>query len=111
MSPFEYADVPTPTPGPDWQQMAEDTRCTLVQSVLSEKAAGALDLLRVVEAHPDGQVIFELLSPLTADQRGTFLLDVEVLLKERLDPALSVWLSPFDDKNKLRKLRGIKVKS
>ena len=36
---------------------------------------------------------------------------LEKKLKEHIDQGLSVWLEPIGDKSKLRKLRGVEVKS
>lgn len=67
--------------------------------------------LDIVEAKEDGQVIVQFAVPEGADTRGSILLDFEEMLKLKLDPSLTVWLEPLGDKNSLRNLRGIEVKS
>jgi len=47
---------------------------------------------------------------LPASERGPFLLDLEDYLRE-IDQALVVWLQPLGDRNSLRNLRGIEVKT
>jgi hypothetical protein len=59
----------------------------------------------------DGQIIVKLLETVSADKRGTLLLNLEDYLKESIDAGLVLWLEPFGDRNSLRNLRGIEVKS
>lgn len=68
-------------------------------------------ILEIVEAKLDGQVIVNLLEPVPANKRGTLLLDLEAYLKESIDPGLVIWLDSLGDRNSLRNLRGIEVKS
>lgn len=67
--------------------------------------------IKVAEAKENGHVILELTQPLGPEKRGTFLLDLEQHLKDSIDQGISVWLAALGDKNSLRNLRGIKVKS
>ena len=46
-----------------------------------------------------------------ASERGILLLDLEQLLKNKIDQGITIWLEPVGDKSKLRNLRGIKIKS
>jgi hypothetical protein len=48
---------------------------------------------------------------MSASERGTFLLDLESLLKSQIDNGINIWLEPIGDKNSLRNLRGIEVKN
>lgn len=41
--------------------------------------------------------------------RGALLLDAEAMLRAEIDPAITVYLQPAQDKNALRKLRGVVV--
>lgn len=111
MPTLEYVNAKTPTPESAWVDLSDDERAALVTKVLGARYADALELLKLVETKADGQVIFQLPGELSADKRGGLLLDVEDVLKDGIDAGLTVWLSPLGDKNKLRKLRGIEVKS
>lgn len=106
-----YAAMDTPTPETVWCQLSDDERLALVGNVVSAKMSMASNMLAIVEAKGDGQVIVKLLEPVPADKRGTLLLDLEALLKESIDPGLVVWHVPFGDRSSLRNLRGIEVKS
>jgi hypothetical protein len=106
-----YAFTDTPTPGHAWSQLSDTERCALVENTVARKMAFSTNILKIVEAKSDGQVIVKLLEPVPADQRGTLLLDLEAFLKESIDQGLVVWLEPFGDRSTLRNLRGIEVKS
>ncbi|MHB1141714.1 MAG: hypothetical protein ACYC1T_08155 [Sulfuricaulis sp.] len=69
------------------------------------------NVLVIAAAKEDGQIIVNLTEPLAAGKRGQLLLDLEAFLKESIDPGLAVWLEPLGDRNSLRNLRGIEVKS
>lgn len=100
---LEHAFVDTPTPGPAWLAMTREERMRAVDLRFTQ--------ITVKDARADGQVIVELWDALPANERGTRLLDYEECLKDAVDPALVVWLETQDDKNSLRKLRGIEIKS
>ena len=106
-----YANTDTPTPGHAWCQLTDDERRALVNKTVGANMASSSQILVIVEAKLDGQVIVNLLEPVPADKRGTLLLDLEAFLKESIDPGLVVWLEPLGDRNSLRNLRGIEVKA
>lgn len=106
-----YANTETPTPESAWCQLSENARLALVNNTVAVNTAFSNKTLIAVEAKLDGQVIIRLLETVSADKRGTLLLDLEAFLKESIDPGLVVWLEPFGDRSSLRNLRGIEVKS
>ena len=106
-----HANTATPTPDPAWRQLSDDERLALVNNTVSAKITSSNKILVIVEAKSDGQGIINLLEPVSADKRGTLLLDLEAFLKESIDPGLVVWLEPLGDRNSLRNLRGIEVKA
>ncbi|MCQ8127901.1 hypothetical protein [Methylomonas rivi] len=106
-----YAGAETITPGKAWCEMSDAARLTCVNNTMAAYAAFPNTVLVAIEAKQDGQVIIRLLEPVSADKRGTLLLDLEFFLKESIDPGVVVWLEPFGDRNSLRNLRGIEVKS
>lgn len=99
----------TPTPATSWVTMSDAARLEVVRNVVQESPSAHLIL--IAEARADGQVILSFTEPVAADVRGGLLLDLEAFLKETIDPGLAVWLEPLGDKNSLRNLRGIEVKS
>ena len=106
-----YANTETPTPGHAWCQLTEAERLALVNKAVGDKMGSLNKTLVITEAKMDGQVIVSLLEPVSADKRGTLLLDLEAFLKESIDPGLVVWLDSLGDRNSLRNLRGIEVKA
>lgn len=108
---LHYATTVTPTPGHAWRQLSDGERVALVENAVADRMAPLGKMLVIAEAKPDGQVIVSLLEPVSADRRGTLLLDLEEMLKQALDPGLAVWLEPLGDRNSLRNLRGIEVKA
>lgn len=100
----------TPTPGEGWLKMTDDARLALVQDRVRGGFPAEKDVI-VFTAKPDGQIIVGLAVPMPPGKRGPLLLDLEAFLKQSIDPGLVVWLEPLGDKNSLRNLRGIEVKS
>ncbi len=105
-----YADVPTPTPSVAWKALNERQRVEQVKKKLEASPRKFLSQIEIVTAKDDGQVIVHMKQSLPASQRGPFLLDLEDYLRQ-IDQALVVWLEPLGDRNSLRNLRGIEVKS
>jgi hypothetical protein len=106
-----YANADTPRTGEAWAQLSDVGRIALVNNKTSSCLSDLDGIVTVTEARQDGQVIVSLTRPVSADKRGTLLLDFEKFLKENVDPGLVVWLEPVGDRSSLRNLRGIEVKS
>ena len=98
-----YAWAKTPTPGYEWRTMTPERRLLAVDISFAQ--------ITVKDCKPDGSVIVELWDRLSASERGEVLLDYEEALKQAVDRALTVWLAPLGDRNSLRNLRGIEIKS
>lgn len=111
MNQLNNASITTPTPGDDWLHMSDAERIASVNKAFTEISETVDGVLEVIEGKDDGQVILRLHNPLPPHERGTVLLDVEDHLKAKVDPSIVVWLEPLGDKNSLRNLRGIEVKS
>ena len=58
-----------------------------------------------------GQVLVQLDDKFSASERGVYLLDFERYLKNNVDQGINVWCETIGDKNSLRNLRGIQIKS
>jgi len=101
----------TPIPGNKWLKLSDEARLAAVNDAIRCKAAAAANVVMIVSAHSDGQVIAHLRKSIPANERGTLLLDLEEILKKFVDPGLCVWLEALGDRNSLRNLRGIEVKS
>ena len=97
-----------PVPGDKWKNSTESSRIIMIQNTMD---AEDISLMNVMYCHDNGYVYVDLLLPIDAARRGIMLLEFEFKLKEKLDPALTIWHTPQGDKSSLRRLRGVEVKS
>jgi len=67
------------------------------------------DWFDIVRWEPAHHFIVSLKSEDPAHVRGSNLLRLETLLKIIVDPAIEVYLEAKEDKNKLRKFRGVQI--
>lgn len=108
---MRYASITTPTPTHDWLKKTDNERLELVKNILALKMPATANTLEPILAQADGQIICKFLLAIGPEIRGTLLLDVEEILKGAIDQGLYVLLEPMGDRNSLRNLRGIEVKS
>ena len=106
---MHYSNIPTPFPSLEWPRLTNNQRLNFVQNVLIQSTSSTV--LLATSAKADGQIILKFLEPVGVEKRGTLLLDMEELFKKEIDPGLTVWLESLGDRNSLRNLRGIEVKS
>ena len=110
MSPAEAASIDSPVPAKDWTAATESERLKSLQAAFEGSGLFKIATIALAYARENGFVTIELLSNLNAADRGTFLLELEKLWKNKVDEAVTVWLEPQKDKSSLRSLRGIEVK-
>ena len=67
--------------------------------------------MNITRATDKGYVYLTLEKTMDAGERGSLLLRLEELLKRKVDNGITIWHEPIGDKNSLRKLRGIEVKT
>lgn len=108
---LRYAHENTPCPNDAWRQLSDVERVALVVDNLRKSTKMWSDIVSISEAKEDGQIIVNIVKSLPASQRGSCLMDIEAYLKDMIDPAMTIWLEPLGDRNSLRNLRGIEVKS
>lgn len=104
----EIASVDTPTPKDNWLTLSDSRRLALINAEVAKKYQEYID---VIAANDNGYITIHLKVSLSTKERGGLLLDLEQSLKEEVDESLTVWLEPQSDKSKLRKLRGVIIKS
>jgi hypothetical protein len=104
-----YANAETPTTSDKWRNLNEESRIKSVMSILQESSF--FKDFQVIKADPNGQVVINLDKNIPSDKRGLLLLDLEFFLKKKIDKGLTIWCEAFEDKSKLRKLRGINIKT
>jgi len=104
-----YANVDTPLPGSSWVSMDDSSRLNAVNVQL--QARMEFSGITPTRTFTTGQVYVALNEPVGSNLRGGLLLDLEEHLKASIDPAINIWCEPLGDKNSLRNLRGIEIKS
>ena len=104
----KIAILDTPTPKDSWLTLSDSRRLALINAEVEKKYQ---EYINVIAANDNGYVTIHLKVSLSTRERGGLLLDLELSLKEAVDESLTVWLEPQADKSKLRKLRGVIVKS
>lgn len=110
MSLKKQAELDSPSVSQQWRAMDYRQRENLVNNII-KGSERLLKTLELVNATDDGQIIFKLLAPIPVNERANMLLDLESLLKVKIDIGLTLWLEPIGDKSSLRNLRGIEVKN
>lgn len=105
---LKFANITTPIPSSlsEWVSYSEKERIDLIRSKIDDYAN---DKIEIKSALTNGQVSVEINEMMDASERGTFLLNLEEILKKEIDNGISIWHIPLGDKNSLRNLRGIEV--
>ena len=104
-----YANEDTPTPSKKWSILTSNDRKMIVENIT--KNNDSFTNIRISSAKKNGQIYVLLEETISAAKRGTLLLDYEEYIKKSIDEGLTVWCEPVGDKNSLRNLRGIEIKS
>lgn len=104
-----FADEATPLPGSGWISLNDSLRLEAVVTQLQNKTV--FSGITPTRTFTTGQVYVALNEPIGSSLRGGLLLDLEEHLKNTIDPAINIWCEPLGDKNSLRNLRGIEIKS
>jgi hypothetical protein len=105
---YRAAMADTPVVKDPWIAMDVAQRKASVKEVIQAKQC---EVCEVVSIKNDGQVIIRFTEPVDVSKRGLLLLDLEEALKREIDQGITVWVEALGDKNSLRNLRGIEVKS
>ena len=103
------ANAEAPVTQTTWKLMPDIERIKL----LNKQMVKNQDYMRISikKTLENGQVLVSLDSKFSASERGVYLLDFERYLKDNVDQGISVWCETIGDKNSLRNLRGIQIKS
>jgi hypothetical protein len=105
---YQAAMADTPVVKDPWIAMDVAQRIASVKEVIHSRQC---QVCEVVSIKVDGQVIIRFSEPVAVCKRGLLLLDLEAALKKEIDQGITVWVEALGDKNSLRNLRGIEVKS
>ena len=103
------ANADTPITQKTWKLMSEIERIKLLNKQIGRKQDYmSISINKTTES---GQVLVTLDGKFSASERGVYLLDFERYLKDNIDQGINVWCETIGDKNSLRNLRGIQIKS
>jgi hypothetical protein len=105
----ENSEAKTPLTQMLWNNLSNKERIALVNNKI--KGDDKFKNISLYRATKKGQVIVTLDKYISAGTRGVLLLDFECYLKDNIDQGINVWCEPIGDKNSLRNLRGIELKS
>ena len=104
-----FSKSKTPITSEKWLNKSEEDRKKAINNELSKyDLYKDFDILKVPN---NGQIVFKIERVIPANERGLLLLELEEKLKIEIDKGITVWCEPIGDKSKLRKLRGIKIKT
>ena len=103
-----FSNEKTPVTGESWRKMNEKDRINKIYKLFEENEA--YKEFKILSAPDNGQIVLQIERLIPANERGIFLLDLEIILKNNIDKAITVWCEPVGDKSKLRQLRGVKIK-
>jgi hypothetical protein len=105
----KYAEADTPTTNCNWKNLSDEDRLRSVYEKIRENEIFLnIDPQKATE---NGKVTVVLTEKMPARKRGILLLDLERCLKDTIDQGINVWCETIGDKNSLRNLRGIEIKS
>jgi len=96
----------SPEPSKKWLNLTDLERLLIVK-----EASSNIKDVKFTRTTNKGYVYIVLENSLDSGERGALLLRLEKLLKYKLDNGITIWHEPIGDKNSLRKLRGIDVKT
>lgn len=107
---LKYASYSTPKVSDHWTRLNGHERKHSVEAAIVETREEFLEYFKVLSCNEDGQVTVSIEAVMGPSERGTNLLDLEEILKNKVDQGITVWAASLGDKNSLRNLRGIEVK-
>ena len=99
----------TPKTQPLWFNLSAEERLELINEKIRENKEYNKIVPKI--ASKNGNTLVSITEVIPASIRGSHLLDFERYLKDNLDKGINIWCEPIGDKNSLRNLRGIEIKS
>jgi hypothetical protein len=96
-----WAETPRPTEA--WRALSDDERLSRV------RASWTRPPVEFLRAQANGHVTCRVPETMKAAERGPLLLRVEAFLRANVEPSLLVYLEAVQDRNALRRLRGVRV--
>jgi len=67
--------------------------------------------LSLEKTFENGNVVFKIEENIPVKLRSNYLINLEMEIKNDIDNSITIWCSAQGDKSKLRKLRGVEIKT
>ena len=101
------ASIPTPQVDTEWINKDNLVRLDQINKIL--EGTRFEEFVSPTRTFADGQIYFTFKKQISSSLRGIFLLDLELMLKDKINSGIVIWCEPIGDKNSLRNLRGIEI--
>jgi hypothetical protein len=102
-----YSKEQSPKVSELWLKMNDIERKELI--TLELKKHDAYKDFEVIKTPENGQIEIRIDNGLVVNERALILLNLESILKSRVDNGITVWCDIVGDKSKLRNLRGVSI--
>ena len=108
---LKFHDQKSPKISEIYKELNEDLRMKKIPNIINNIKNQGFDTewFEIIRWEPANQIILNLKIQTSAKFRGENLLKLEKILKNIIDPAIEVYLDSKEDKNKLRKFRGVQI--
>lgn len=103
-----FSNEKTPVTEESWRNMNGEDRINRIYKCLEKNQL--YKEFKILNAQDNGQIVLQIEHLIPAKERGILLLELEIILKNNIDKAITVWCEPVGDKSKLRQLRGVNIK-
>ena len=103
---LSHANTPPIQPSDSWLKMEVSKQINAINQFLEKNECGNAEL---VKFESPSELVITIDKGMNAAQRGEFLRKLEMDIKQHVDQGLSVWLPPENDKNSIRKFRGVSI--
>jgi hypothetical protein len=100
-----FSNINTPLTSKDWIKKSEKERIETIYEILKDNVI--YKDFKIVSASKNGHVVIGIEHLIPVNTRGVLLLDLESILKKKVDLGITVWCETVGDKSKLRQLRGV----
>jgi hypothetical protein len=104
---FDFIYIDSPKPSEKWSNLPLENRFTIIKNLIENSEFS--DSVKLTEYKNNDQIYVEFTKIIEVQFRSKILLDLELLLKNKIDQCLIIWHSPQGDRSSLRRLRGVNV--
>jgi hypothetical protein len=103
---LSHANTATIAPSAGWLSMDAGKQTNAISRFLEDCEYSSATLVKFVSP---SELVIAIERGMNAAQRGEFLRKLEAEIKQHIDESISLWLTPENDKNSIRKFRGVSI--